>query len=1032
MTKKFRTGLSAYLILLFSFFGCFACVHSATADIRIGVLAYRGNDVALREWQGHADYLTRQIPGQTFRIMPLGYTAIEEAVRTGTIDLLITNTGHYTELEATGRVSRVATRLIAGPQGPLNHFGGVAITRPERLDLIHYADLKRKSLAIPDRSSLGGWQMHLREAKAQGLDLEKDVAHIQETGNHEKVIDAVLSGKADAGFIRADLIESLQAAGKLPAHALRIIDARHTSGYPFLHSTRLYPEWPLARVGDLPEAITKQVLIALLAMPAEAEAAKQAHIHGWTLPQNYQTVHDLFRETHLGPYANQEVTWQDIFNTYGTYLLGCLLALAGVLLMGIRRIIGDNQRLREREQALRLAAAVFRHAEEGILIANAKGVIVDVNDSVTRLTGYGRGELIGQKPSLLSSGMHDTGFYHGLWKTLLQEGFWRGELKNRRKDGSLYTQHTSISSIRDESGETTHYIGMIADITDVKANQEKLEHMAYYDALTGLPNRALLSDRLHQAIALAERHQHHFAICYLDLDNFKPINDQWGHATGDQVLVEVARRLTHALRQNDTVCRLGGDEFVILLNELSSPEEISHALQRVHAALDAPLQVGDTWMAISASTGITVYPDDATDPDMLLRHADHAMYIVKHSGRRRQMRYRQHMAAVDNAQALEIEQAFREREFVLYYQPKVDMRQGEIVGAEALVRWQHPTRGLLLPENFLPLIDTLHRQAELGEYVIREALAQMTDWAKRGLQLAVSLNIDAVHLQQADFPERLDHLLDAYPDVLPPQLEFEIVETAALQDLEQISERIAACRQVGVQFAIDDFGTGYSSLSYLKQLPMQTLKIDGSFVQSMLDNPDDLAIVDGVIGLAGAFRRRVVAEGVATIEHGTLLLKLGCEWGQGFGIARPMPAAALANWILEWKQPAEWRVANRWPSGDLPLLTVEIDHVRWIRQLETVLMSDDETLPLPPTDPRDCRFGQWLRGDGRVRYSGIPAFEQVVERHLDAHRCGQELLTLRAESPVAARARISELHRCRTRLLDSLHHLHRAVMHLPA
>lgn len=1032
MTKKLRTGLSAYLILLFAFFGLLSTGQAAETDIRIGVLAYRGNDIALREWQGHAAYLGQQIPDRTFRIVPLGYAAIDDAVRAGSIDLLITNTGHYTELEATGRVSRVATRLIAGPRGPLSHFGGVAITRPERLDLQHYADLKRKNIAIPDRSSLGGWQMHLREAKSQGLDLEKDLARILETGNHEKVIAAVLNGSADAGFIRADLIESLQASGKIAQDALRIIDARHTPGYPFLHSTRLYPEWPLARVADFPEPLTKQVLIALLGMPPDADAAREAHIYGWTLPQNYQTVLDLFRETHLGPYANQEVTWQDILNNYGTYLMLSLLVLAGILFMGVRRIIDDNRRLRESDQELRLAAAVFRHAEEGILIANANGIIVDVNGSVTRLTGYDRDELIGQKPGLLSSGIHDPGFYHGLWKTLLQEGFWRGELKNRRKDGSLYIQHTSISSIRNHAGETTHYIGMISDITDLKANQEKLEHMAYYDALTGLPNRALLSDRLHQAIALAERHQHHFAICYLDLDNFKPINDQWGHATGDQVLVEVARRLTHVLRQNDTVCRLGGDEFVILLNELSSPEEISHALQRVHVALDAPLQVGDTWMAISASTGITVYPDDATDPDMLLRHADHAMYIVKHSGRRRQMRYRQHMAAVDNAQVLEIEQAFREREFVLYYQPKVDMRQGEVVGAEALIRWQHPTRGLLLPETFLPLIDTLHRQAELGEYVIREALSQMSDWAKRGLQLAVSINIDAVHLQQADFAERLDHLLDQHPDVLPPQLEFEIVETAALEDLEQISARIADCRQVGVQFAIDDFGTGYSSLSYLKQLPMQTLKIDGSFVQSMLDNPDDLAIVDGVIGLAGAFRRRVVAEGVESIEHGTLLLKLGCEWGQGFGIARPMPAAALESWMLDWKQPAEWRVANRWPSGDLPLLTIEIDHVRWVRQLENVLLSDDESLMPPPTDPRDCRFGQWLNEDGKARYSGIPAFEQVVQRHLDAHRCGQELLTLRAESPAAARARISELHRCRARLLDSLHHLHRAVMHLPA
>ena len=1006
--------------------------QESAPPIRIGVLAYRGVEQARQEWQAHADYLGQHLPGQHFLIVPLGYAALDQAVADRSIDLLITNTGHYTELETTGAVSRVATRLVEGPNGPLNQFGGTALTLSQRQDIQGYRDLKGKHILIPDRSSLGGWQVHLREGLAQGIDLEHDTAQITELGNHEKVVQELMAGHGDAGFVRSDLIEAMSAAGKLPADALRVIDARQTSGYPFQHSTRLYPEWPLARVGNFPEELTKQILIALLAMHPEDPAARQAHIHGWTLPQNYQSVLDLFREARLGPYAHQEVTWQDILHKYGTGLLLACIGLAGILAWGLLKIARDNHRLRESEQAQRLAAGVFLHAEEGILITDVRGTIVDANESAARLTGYTRQELIGKTPRLLRSGAHDAGFYAKLWETLLETGNWRGELHNRRKNGTIYIQHTSISSIRDRDGKTRHYIGLLTDITERKANQAQLEHMAYYDALTGLPNRQLLADRLKQAIAYAERHQQHFAICYLDLDNFKPINDRWGHAAGDELLIEVAARLSSAIRQNDTVCRLGGDEFVILLNELATPAECEQALARISETLYRPITLSDASIQISASTGVTLYPDDGTDPDTLLRHADHAMYLVKHSGRSRYQRYRRAIET-DAASEQELDRAFANHELVLHYQPKVDMHQGIVVGAEALLRWQHPVRGLLPPGDFLPLIEQGQSHAKLGEYVIRQALTQMDQWQSAGLFLAISVNIDARHLQQADFVPRLNNLLADFPRVSAKQLEFEIVETAALQDLAQISERIADCCKLGVQFAIDDFGTGYSSLSYLKQLPMQTLKIDCSFVRSMLEDPDDLAIVDGVIGLAGAFRRRVIAEGVETIAHGTLLLKLGCEWGQGYGIAHPMPPEALHPWVKQWKQPPEWRYASRWPTDDLPLLTVEVDHVRWVKQCEERLLADQSgNTPLPTLDPHACRFGQWLDSDGRERYGELPAFQELIKLHDEAHHCCHELIDLHAQAPAAARARIGELYRCRSRLLEGLHALHQRVMQLPA
>ena len=1000
--------------------------------IRIGVLAYRGQEQAIKTWQGHADYLEKHIPNRHFVIVPLNYSELNEAVKRHDIELLITNTGHYTELEATGETSRIATRLIAGPYGPLNQFGGLAITRANRSDISHYADLKGKHLLIPDKSSLGGWQVHVREARSAGIDLLHDTASIVETENHEKVVQGVLAGKADAGLVRSDLIEAMIGAGKITLDQIKPIDARQTSGYPYLHSTRLYPEWPLARVGKFSEDLSKLVLIALLAMQPDDPAAQSAQLYGWTLPQNYQPVLDLFRETRLGPYANQQITWDDIMSEHGREILwgaACaIFVLAGAVLL----LFLSRQRLHLQQGNLRLAAGVFEHAREGILITDARGTIIEANASCSALTGYDHAELIGQTPRLLRSGKHDISFYKALWDKLRNDGLWLGEIWNRRKDGELYAQLTSISSIRNERGEVTNYIGLLADITNQKLNQDSLERMAYYDALTGLPNRLLLADRMHQAIARCSRHNTLLAVCYIDLDNFKPINDRWGHSAGDSLLIEVARRLSNCLRQDDTVSRLGGDEFVILIGDLPDIGECDQTLQRVADALATPFQIDSETASVSASIGVTIYPNDSHDPDTLLRHADQAMYAAKQAGRKRIQYFQTHDSnptlRPDNAQK-ELERAFLQNEFVLYYQPKVDMRAGRILGAEALIRWQHPERGLLGPDDFLFQIERCGMHADLGRYVLDQALRQMEAWSAIGLQLTISVNIDAHHLQQTDFAQQLQQALQRYPGASPNHLELEVVETAALQDLSQVSERIGECRRLGVQFAIDDFGTGYSSLSYLKQLPMQTLKIDRSFVRDMLDDPDDLAIVDGVVGLASAFRRRVIAEGVESVAHGTLLLHLGCDHGQGFGIARPMPADELPGWVAQWEFPKAWQEAIRWPPEDLPLLTVEVDHIRWVKEFTALIQAEPgSNLPIPQLDAHQCRFGQWLDSDDFTRYAHLQPFPEIIPIHDQVHRLGDELVKLHGRDPQAARARLPELELLRDTLLARLRSLRRAVV----
>jgi diguanylate cyclase (GGDEF)-like protein len=608
-----------------------------------------------------------------------------------------------------------------------------------------------------------------------------------------------------------------------------------------------------------------------------------------------------------------------------------------------------------------------------------------------------------------------------MWDSLLAHGVWRGEMWNRRKDGSLYVQQTSISVVRQPDGRISHFIGLSSDISQLKESQLQLERMAYFDALTGLPNRRLLSDRLHQAIANAQRGESLLAICYLDLDGFKPVNDTWGHAAGDSLLVEAAHRLTACVRGGDTVSRLGGDEFVVLLGNLATLDECEVALDRIRRTLATPFPLPAGEVQLSASIGVTLFPMDGADADMLIRHADQAMYGAKQAGRNRYALFDAELARLPDVQRKarqDILDALERDEFVLHYQPKVNMRSGRVIGVEALVRWRHPERGLLQPADFLPVVDMVDLHPEVGRWVLGTALRQMAAWHAQGLDLTVSVNVDAAQLQAADFGTQLGMLLAQHPDVPAGRLELEILETTALDDLSQVSKVIDACHRLGVRFAIDDFGTGYSSLTYLKQLQAETLKIDQTFVRDMLEDPDDLAIVDGIVGLAAAFRREVIAEGVETVAHGRLLLELGCDAAQGYGIARPMAPAALPDWIRAWQQPGEWRGVAPWPREDLPLLTAEVDHLRWLRLFGDVL--EGQLSAWPPLDPQVCRFGQWLRTSGRERYGSLPGFARLVESHDALHRTGEEIAHDFARDPQMARDALVRLHACRDHLLAVL------------
>ena len=581
-----------------------------------------------------------------------------------------------------------------------------------------------------------------------------------------------------------------------------------------------------------------------------------------------------------------------------------LRVVASLADVGARHDAADRQQL---------SASVFTHLHEGLVVTDAELRVLDANPTYCRIVGIPREELLGTVPPLLRPANPD-GLHRpqqaSLFAALHSHGNWVGEVVERRRNGEPCALHITVSTVHGPDGALRYHVLVVSDVTEQRLQREQLERQAYVDELTRLPNRARLNQLLAEAMAATDRDGYLLAVCYLDLDHFKVINQRHGHAAGDLFLAELANRLRAALRVRGTVwsdaaARLGGDEFVLLLRA-GTVDEARSAVERVLRVVAQPVavQAGTAPEVVTASVGATVYPLDASDADTLLRHADHAMYGVKQSGRNgflffdpeHSRRTEERVTAIGRVQ-----DALDRHELLLYYQPKVDLRRGVVLGFEALLRWNHPELGIVPPAQFLPLIEHTGLSARVGDHVLARALDQLEAWQDAGLDLSVSVNITARHLQEPDFAQRLRELLARHNRPLGPRLELEVLETAALTDIDFSSAVLARCAQLGVRWALDDFGTGYSTLTYLKRLPVQVLKIDRSFVHNMLTDPQDRAIVEGVISLSRTFDCQVVAEGVETAAQARVLLDMGCAVGQGMGIAAPMPADDVLAWVHNWK-----------------------------------------------------------------------------------------------------------------------------------
>ncbi|MND81088.1 Phytochrome-like protein cph2 [compost metagenome] len=596
-----------------------------------------------------------------------------------------------------------------------------------------------------------------------------------------------------------------------------------------------------------------------------------------------------------------------LFDEYPALTHGPLLSVslwvlfsAGLMFFSrsrLYRLIGDGQQLQKQDrERLRMAAAVFESTLEGVLVTGLDGRIVHVNRAFMNITGYSQEEVLGQLPSKFKSGRHDAAFYRHMFDTLATQGEWSGEIWNRRKSGEIYPQWQTICTIDDDHGQLSHYVAVFSDISAIKHSERELNRLAHHDPLTDLPNRLLFNDRAEQAVVAAQASRRGCALLLLDLDHFQSINDSLGHSSGDQLLKVVAERLKAGLTGDATLARLGGDEFAVLVQHCNQVEKVEALAQTLLDVFNDPFVLDSHPLFVSASIGISLCPGDATSAEQLLRNADSALFKAKNSGRAGYALYTEELTARAQQRmetSSELRRALEQQELCVHYQPVHDLSSRRMIGVEALVRWQHPQRGLVPPSDFIPIAERTGLISEIDTWVMRQACAQMARWQAGGRDLEfVAVNVSSRSFGRPDLFQQVAHILHE-TGLDAAFLEIEVTESAIMDDTQSAQEQLHRLRDLGLRLAIDDFGTGYSSLLRLKRLPVHKLKIDQGFIAGLPADEDDAAIVRVIIALARSMGLLVHAEGIEHEQQAQWLLAQHCDMGQGYGFGRPVPARQL-------------------------------------------------------------------------------------------------------------------------------------------
>lgn len=882
---------------------CVAQTVLAASPIHIGVLAFRPTEAVQKRWQPLARYLEQAIPGTRFSIEVMTHAKLDQATRRRKVQLVLTNPGHYLQLHARNGLGKVLVTKINRMAGfDLGGFGGVAFTLAGRTDIDSWEDLAGKRVAFVARRALGGYQMQAYELLRRGLDPEHAIVPVVSGMPHDRSVYAVLSGDADAGFARSGVLESMASEGVIDLSRLKVIAPQPLGKYPATVSTPLYPEWPLAAINGFDDRLSTRIADALIHMRERSpQTAGAIGLSGFASPADYTVVSNILRALGAAPFEPTTLNWRHVLEHYRWQLIA---AVASVLFFALwfwlgvyrrqhaelRDSLVEQKRLNQEKHLLSYAF----NSDHGMLITDRRGRIQRVNDAFVEITGYTAEEALGEKPgNLLNSGKQDAAFYRDMWRTIGREGAWHGEIWNRHKNGELFPELLTITAVTDETGEIVNYVASFTDISELKNMEQRLSELAFYDPLTGLPNRHLAIDRLRQALADSKRHEHWGSLLFIDLDHFKQVNDTEGHDAGDECLMQVARRMQRCLREVDTLGRVGGDEFIAVITNLgedvdSAPQHAETVARKLIAAVETPFVYNDNNYHLSASIGIALFHDHGQTTEELMRQADAAMYEVKHNGRSGVRFYDGEMDTALHKRLL-LEQALRDaierKEFLLLCQPKVDT-QGCCVGGELLLRWRHPERGLLAPGEFLPIAEETGLIHPIGLLVLEEARSwiEMACVDPRTKGLIQTFNLSAEQFRAANFIEQIQLLLDTCPSGAV-KLEADIPEAAMMEDPDHARALLHALRAHGVRIAMDNFGVGHSSLAYLAQLPLDVLKIDRVFTEHLEANHHTLK---AIIAMAKALNLETLAEGVETQTQWETLKALGCNRFQGYYFSQPL------------------------------------------------------------------------------------------------------------------------------------------------
>ncbi|WP_423185367.1 sensor domain-containing protein [Alishewanella sp. d11] len=656
-------------------------------------------------------------------------------------------------------------------------------------------------------------------------------------------------------------------------------------------------------------------------------------------------------------------------------------------LIGILGVAYDITLRHQVDEQQKIALSVFTEALEGIMLTDPNARIIDVNTAFCQITGYSKAQVVGHNANILNSGLQPASFYRKLWQQIKQKGFWQGEIWNKRANGAIYAEHLKIQAVRNAAGAITHYIALFHDLSPLKQQQRQLNLVQHFDALTKLPNRELLLSQLSHLLKQKQRISQSLALLTIDLDAFQSINQQFGYKFGNKVLKLIAGRFKQQLATQHFLARVGGNEFAVILPELTDPELALKLIDTLRLTASKPFTLAGNQSNLTACIGITFAGTaEQLEAEQLLKQAQQALFQAKLAGRNSFHIFDRTTAAQQRNQFeffKEIEQAINDNQFVLYYQPKVALRSGQVTGFEALIRWQHPAKGLVMPDSFIPALANNALMLSLGDWVITQALHQLSQWNAEGFQSRISVNIDSMQLNDPLFAEKLLQQFARFPNVQYAQLELEILETGAVEQLDKTSELIRTLQQKGIDFSLDDFGTGYSSLTFLKQLPANIVKIDQSFIRQMLDDPEQLIITDSIILLAQKLKRTVVAEGVESFLHGVLLSALGCDLAQGYFIAKPMPASDITAWLANWQMPEIWQTVPLLNKADLQGLISLAEHRQWyLSAIQNLTQGKELQATHSP-----CKLANWLQQPAvQSKYATNPYFQTIKDKHLELHQ----------------------------------------------